>query len=168
MRRWSGARVFTEVKKLTDILDACCESPIERLFADAFIEVGFKMGHTFTVNGGDAFALVIPDSALDAGRLMLRLQPEVGNYRPDFVVEYRPPRCSPLSVVVECDGHEWHDRTKEQAGRERTRQNWLTAEGYRILRFTGSQIYQDAHGCAVGVAKALRAFWADESKKATA
>lgn len=46
-------------------------------------------------------------------------------------------------LVVEIDGHDFHKRTKEQARRDKSRDRFMTLEGYTILRFTGSEIYRE-------------------------
>ncbi len=62
-------------------------------------------------------------------------------------------------VAIECDGHEWHDRTKQQASSDRARDRELLRLGVPTLRFTGSDIHHDSTRCAVDVietAKAIR------------
>lgn len=63
-------------------------------------------------------------------------------------------------LIVECDGHNFHERTKEQAARDRSRDRAAILAGYDILRFTGSEIWNDAWGCAaqvlIWVTKGLR------------
>ena len=54
-------------------------------------------------------------------------------------------------LVVECDGHEFHERTKEQAQRDKSRDREIMAAGFRTLRFTGSEIYRNAEKCALEV-----------------
>lgn len=51
-------------------------------------------------------------------------------------------------VVVECDGHDYHERTREQASRDKRKDRELQAEGLDIFRFSGSDICRDAAGCA--------------------
>lgn len=51
-------------------------------------------------------------------------------------------------LIVECDGHDFHERTKEQAAKDRSRDRWAQANGYDIFRFTGSEIWRDPMGCA--------------------
>ncbi len=46
-------------------------------------------------------------------------------------------------IVIEVDGHEFHERTKEQAQRDKSRDRALTGAGYRVLRFTGSEVFRD-------------------------
>jgi very-short-patch-repair endonuclease len=51
-------------------------------------------------------------------------------------------------VVVECDGHDFHERTKEQAERDRKRERRLVELGYTVIRFTGREIWRDPLKCA--------------------
>jgi very-short-patch-repair endonuclease len=46
-----------------------------------------------------------------------------------------------INIVVEIDGHEFHERTKEQAKRDRMRDRLMLMDGYMVLRYTGSEIY---------------------------
>jgi hypothetical protein len=54
-------------------------------------------------------------------------------------------------LVVEIDGHDYHERTKEQASYDKKRERELLLEGYRVIRFTGSDVYKDAAKCAEDV-----------------
>lgn len=49
--------------------------------------------------------------------------------------------------AVELDGHDFHERTKEQAERDRSRDRALTAAGWVCLRFTGREVYRDPGAC---------------------
>lgn len=51
-------------------------------------------------------------------------------------------------IVIEIDGHDFHERTKEQAQRDKSRDRYLTAEGYTVFRFTGSEVYRDIYHVA--------------------
>lgn len=87
----------------------------------------------------------------------------VGKYRADFMVEawamiYEPDLPSDkdykrvsFRVLVECDGHDFHDRTKEQVARDKSRDRALTATGHPVMRFSGSEIYRDPIKCALEV-----------------
>lgn len=52
------------------------------------------------------------------------------------------------NVAIECDGHDFHERTKEQARHDRRRDRKLTAASWLVARFTGSEIHKDAAACA--------------------
>ncbi len=80
-------------------------------------------------------------------------------YRADLVVECRVHRsmaeiAAPPSVqvIVECDGHEWHERTPQQAARDRARDREIVRKlDVPIIRFAGTEISRDPDGCAVEV-----------------
>ena len=86
-------------------------------------------------------------------------QAEIGDYRADFVIvmgaAQRPANVG-TRIVVECDGHEFHDRTKEQAKRDRERDRFMQDQGFRVYRFTGSEIYNSPLKCSEAV---LRSLW---------
>lgn len=77
-------------------------------------------------------------------------QVNAGDYRVDFLITYREPeqkKAYPVSVAVECDGHDFHEKTKEQAQRDKKRDRDLLALGLHTIRFTGSEIWADPFKC---------------------
>lgn len=50
--------------------------------------------------------------------------------------------------AIECDGHDFHEKTKEQAANDRRRERVLMINGYHVIRFTGSEIFDNAKACA--------------------
>ncbi|MES2479414.1 MAG: DUF559 domain-containing protein [Bacteroidota bacterium] len=64
-------------------------------------------------------------------------------YRLDFALFY--PRfetgLEKLKVAVECDGHDFHEKTKEQAQRDKAKDRFLQSKGWIVARFTGSEIF---------------------------
>jgi len=81
-----------------------------------------------------------------------------GPYRLDFAMTMAvaAPHVD-VKLAIECDGHDYHERTKEQARRDRERDRYLTERGYLVVRFTGSEIWADAVGCAHKVGQILEA-----------
>jgi len=75
-------------------------------------------------------------------------QVTVLDYRVDFLVVHTHGLEGFGGTVIECDGHDFHERTKEQAAKDRSRDRELQQRGYRVLRFTGSEIWKDPFGCA--------------------
>lgn len=84
-------------------------------------------------------------------------QVDVAGWRADFVFnvystwdraegEARKPGWDRL--IVECDGHDFHERTKEQATRDRERDRAAQMAGMEIFRFTGSELWRDPLGSA--------------------
>lgn len=78
-------------------------------------------------------------------------QATLGAVRVDFLLFAKDGR----RLVIECDGHEFHERTKEQAARDRSRDRMLLAHGCPVVRFTGSEIYRDVQGCVYEVVELL-------------
>lgn len=49
----------------------------------------------------------------------------------------------PPHLGIEIDGHLWHEKTKEQVARDKKRERILTANGWQLLRFAGSEVYKN-------------------------
>lgn len=82
---------------------------------------------------------------LDGLYLWLWPQLRIFGYVCDFVVM----SCGNKIAVVECDGHEFHERTKQQASYDRARDRTILKEaGLPTIRFTGSDIHRDREQCA--------------------
>lgn len=120
-------------------IEARAESPIERLLGVAIVRAAERcrmMHDHILINGW-----------------VLECQSWIGRkYRADF--ELAP--TSGAGIVVEADGHAFHEKTPEQAGNDRARDNWMQVRGYRVLRFTGTQITRHAERCALDVFACMR------------
>lgn len=81
-------------------------------------------------------------------------QAPVGKYKADFLVWFKLGR-HVGGVAVECDGHAFHEKSKEQASRDKERDRFFLKAGFPVMRFSGSDIYKDAVACANEVAEAL-------------
>ena len=55
-------------------------------------------------------------------------------------------------IIIECDGFEYHSK-KEQMSHDYKRERTLKFNGFDVLRFTGSQIYNEPIVCASEVIK---------------
>lgn len=53
--------------------------------------------------------------------------------------------------IIECDGHEFHQKTKEQATRDRWRDRLVARYGLHLLRFTGTEIYRRPQDVAIEI-----------------
>ena len=92
----------------------------------------------------DIGAQLLRDSLIyNATNLAIVPQFNIGRYRIDFVVVYGIDG-SLKKVAIECDGHEFHERTKEQARRDRSRDRFLQSQNIPVFRFTGSEIFGNA------------------------
>ena len=77
-------------------------------------------------------------------RWLIIPQSKIGRYRADFLVVLRraaPSGVSRVVAAVECDGHDYHERTKEQASRDKKRDRYMQSKGILVLRYTGSDIW---------------------------
>jgi very-short-patch-repair endonuclease len=136
---------FAEVRYNMDYLTAMfsekCESPIESLMLKALCLHKFVQEYSICwIDGMQAGGGPLPTKGW-----ALYPQKQIGDYRVDFVLMDLD---SKVNVVIECDGHDFHERTKEQAMRDRRRDRDLQAKGYLVLRFTGAEIYRNAWQCA--------------------
>lgn len=72
-------------------------------------------------------------------------------YRPDFlIINDRPDPangCPDFRLCIEVDGHDAHERTKQQASHDKERDRNMVTAGWHVLRFTGSDVWRDAIGC---------------------
>lgn len=68
----------------------------------------------------------------------------VGPYRLDFAIPDK-------KVGIELDGHEFHSSV-EQRTSDAQRQRWLERRGWRLLRFTGAEVYASPSQCVSEVA----------------
>ena len=79
------------------------------------------------------------------GGIKLEVQKQLGKYRVDFLLTGFAPLLK--DIVIECDGHDYHERTKEQAKRDRVMDREIQSLGYKIFRFTGSEIWKSPSDC---------------------
>lgn len=80
----------------------------------------------------------------------------IGDYRVDFLCmmemwDSTKERMSVQWLAVECDGHEFHEKTKAQAARDKSRDRALLLRGIPCMRFTGSEIWKDPYACVYQV-----------------
>lgn len=151
-----------------------CESPIEVHMLAALIAVACRMEISVAIcNTLNDHVLQSPGSVSN-GRLAIHPQYKLESYRCDFLVSYSDdvPDCSQRSttpegieipgvevierqVIIECDGHEFHERTKEQAKHDKKRDRTIQTNGFHVFRYTGSEIWNDAATCAKEVIEFL-------------
>lgn len=146
------------LRNLRRLLTAC-ESPLEQLLLIELAEIW------------NAVPVGLPDDRHLCGRISF---PEVDcftiavrqqhtirlterSYRADFFITVEDYNFAKrefvqlVRVVVEVDGHDYHERTKEQARHDRRRDRTFLHEGLPVMRFTGSEIFQDAHEVALEI-----------------
>lgn len=146
-----------------------CDSPIERILAMGviaecvasgtpccYVEISVQPGAENSPPGW------LYQNDYDYYRIVLIPQPTHGGKRLDFVLAQAQRSDDGTgtwhldALAIECDGHDFHERTKEQASKDRKRDRELQAAGLRVFRFTGSDIWKDPVGCAREAIASLR------------
>ena len=125
---------------------ANCESPIEQIMAIALED--FKRRNKF-------------DIPLLVDVIGIENQYEVvcgdKTYRADFAIYVRYWDNHETVYIVECDGHSFHQKTKEQVERDNQRMRDLQRAGYTVIRFSGTEIYHKPYHCAREVKNIIQA-----------
>ena len=151
---------------LAFLIEDRSESPIESSLGVAWYKRCVDESCEFVIGGSPKLFLEnvppkTPSTPLHVSRYdMIMQQVEVGKYRADFILgraalapifddtgSPHPFLVRLPMLVVECDGHDFHEKTKEQAARDKSRDREFTRLGYRVIRFSGSEIYRDAEKC---------------------
>lgn len=152
--------VATTVRNIVCGSAAHCESPIELSMSLALGIASRAREYATLFDFGGIEVYGDPD-----GEVNVRIQPQVVLYgcRVDFLITMNTVHENNAGIqvfskqaIIECDGHEFHERTKEQASRDRERDRNLQLQGLPVLRFTGSDIWQDVFRCAEEVLNFLR------------
>lgn len=136
------ARTAEENRALSDKIDAhmpFIESPIE---ATMLVEILFITDKVYMNESLHKWG--------PSPTFTLTTQAKIEQYRVDFLLQLHH-LGQTRNIVIECDGHDYHERTKEQAARDRSRDRELSTMGYSVLRFTGSEIYRDSFRCGQSV-----------------
>lgn len=114
-----------------------CESPIEQLLSLYLADLRISF------NDWNPFVEVSPIASNQ------EIECKNGKkYRLDFyfVVNYKNQGTKYFGI--ECDGYEFHQKTKEQVQYDNQRQRDLQNEGIEIIRFSGSEIWNHTRKCA--------------------
>jgi len=76
--------------------------------------------------------------------ILLVPQKPAGGYRIDLAVY-------PHRLAIEIDGHDYHERTKDQATRGKRHARDLQLLNWTVLPYTGSDVWNDLFGCCQDV-----------------
>jgi very-short-patch-repair endonuclease len=94
-------------------------------------------------------------------RLGVVLQPQRalptsrGDFTVDFCVAEHESR-KPI-VLIEIDGHEFHEKTREQVRSDKKRERAIVQAGATVLRFSGSEIFKEPRSCVREVIEFIEA-----------
>jgi len=86
---------------------------------------------------------------------MASLEPQIkiGSYITDFVFSLQTLCGNSVDLCIEIDGHDWHEKTKEQASSDKRRDRDIVLNGYIPIHFTGSEVYTNTVRCVEDVIK---------------
>lgn len=112
------------------------------------IEVGMMYGLVALSTGNPAFRFAdfnyFPSET--EFRVTIHVQHPVGKYRTDFALHLAA-ECGGKFLsewfAVECDGYQFHHQTREQVTRDKAREREITAAGFKVLRFSGTELHRD-------------------------
>jgi len=114
-----------------------CESPIEQLLAVELERINLT-GMIFYNPFIDVVAI----------EKQAWIECEKEKYRVDFLIPVVYKNQENKMFVVECDGHEFHQKTKEQVEKDNERTRNLQKAGYEVIRFSGTEIWHKSYQCA--------------------
>lgn len=129
-----------------------CESPVEQIFLAEVIRKLWLcptgMEKMFISRQEEAVDLVVvPQYLIECGD---------ARYRVDF--KFYLQKCEGVGdytdygkTVVEIDGHDFHEKTKGQASRDKKRDRDIQRAGYFVLRFSGSDVFRNPKKCVTEV-----------------
>ena len=105
----------------------------EDLFDDDVLKL--KMGREISSRGSPIESRLA--EYLEDKKIKYKRQYRIGRYRVDFFLP-------DYNTVIECQGYAWHQdpKTYEQMERDLIRRNALALAGYRVLWYSGRQIYR--------------------------
>lgn len=129
--------------------NAPADSPIESMLATAlYAQTAYRTRTQFPIRFVTcADGKHGPAEGVDHAMVCIASQVRVLDWLVDYTI-WAHDGGSWRRLIIECDGHDFHERTKEQAIRDRERDRRLQQHGETIFRFTGSEIWNNAIGCA--------------------
>lgn len=136
-----------------DVAVNLCESPIEQILLAQMLFAGYGYNVYPPRTWQADWPFPKPNNDI-----LIAPQHQIGDYRVDFLLIAKDFSGKEMQIVIECDGHDFHERTKVQAKRDRSRDRQLQAAGYKVFRFTGSEIWNDCGACVDEVSNVVLDF----------
>ena len=134
-------------------------SPIELEFAAGVVAHGGmqfvpKFGLTYEQVRAEAPKQLGAREQLGCKRAVVFPQVQIAKYTADFFAMFWDRRDLIMPIAIECDGHEFHERTPQQAQHDKRRDRFFASNSIFVMRFTGSEIRRDPIECAREVYRA--------------
>ena len=146
----AGLAYLMPFETMFTLLEAGDLSPIEQSFLAAYIITASTLSGM--VSWEERFGGKKHKCPLCAELLNINPQFDVEidgkTYIIDFLICFAPMLdTNGVSYAIELDGYEWHS-SKLQVNKDYERERALQKAGYKVIRFTGSQIHKDPFSCA--------------------
>ena len=121
----------------------CARTPIEQLFESATRTL-IKL----TKSEFDTFLRYTEEGSVERTCYGLNFLPQykIGKYRTDYMMQNMG---NGQKLVVELDGHEFHDKDEKQRRYEKSRDRYMQKHGFTVFRYTGSEIFKDPFQAAI-------------------
>lgn len=152
-----AARILRDCWSTTLLcMDDVLESPIEKLFAAGILASG--------IFAPDKESILLIKRTVVFGKIeqptkdgiICRPQAKVGPYRVDFLLQQHLDGKTQY-LIVECDGHAFHEATKAQAAKDKKRNRYFASIGLPVIHFTGAELYRSPESCAMEALSILKA-----------
>lgn len=145
-----------------------CESPIESLLFWALVSSWRCLVNTPQFPNDDKATWLLPFEFSYANSPLVSLTPQITinkdnlTFRVDFLIScYHWNNKDMVEFCVEVDGHNFHEKTKEQAIRDKFRDRTLQKWGYKVIHYTGSEVYKDPYRIVADIKTMIMELWND-------
>ena len=149
---WAAEAERASVYSMSEAQEAGWKSPIERIFMVAMFAVARHQPPLLPLIWyKDAVKFSNPDG------LHIPIFPQWRVPSTLYTVDFALKICDSLgdwpgkTILVECDGHEFHYQSKDQIEKDRDRDRLLQILGFPVFRFTGRELWRDPIRCAMQV-----------------
>lgn len=152
--------------KRIDFLLSLCESEIEQLFLlnlIKYFEDTYGLGDQININWdfsqdnilpgkyhvNGKNEVLVPHSITFKSHVEADVIPQyliktsTDNFRVDFLFKVKRYDNTIANFCIECDGYDFHQKTKEQVTRDYLRDLKLKSLGFTVIRFSGSDLFND-------------------------
>lgn len=135
------AEIFSQ-NMFCELIEGKIKSPIEHIF---YIAIHVLAESVFCkLNPEPEFDYQTKEPISGYG-IFVTPQYKIDKYYVDFLISNRDDK---NSIVIELDGHNFHDKDKNQRAYEKGRDRYLIKSGYKVLHYTGSEVIKDPYKIA--------------------
>lgn len=155
----ASERAMSAMTASKELADRFCESPIEKVLFVAWRMYLCQAESEIRLSNNCAWEPMSWSANYQCD--MIATQVHVEGFRVDFMLcrsirsEIREDPFISTPIMVECDGHQFHEKTKEQVRADNERDRILQSAGFPVHRFSGSEIWLRPLQCAEGIEKTI-------------